>query len=209
VREEKKRGPERWSSHLGAAFGNYHPPAVALLVNDALRWVVDRLVQVNGSGTYIERCRTDTRRGSRRKSSIAEQPFFLSFYGRSPSGLTFVAALTCLHRPASAQTSCSTCPRYQRRDEIIGITRFTTTNRRDASRDTLRTRSSARAIWEKERKREQEIQQKAGPQLWMLHTGYVALAAAVAVRPSRCWTDGCGWRYTAPMVPHWTIAGGP
>jgi len=95
-------------------------------------------------------------------------------------------------------------PIYRRRDRIIGITRFTTTDRRDASRDTLSEREAPHAHGareearererererDRERKREREIQRKAvwtTTQLRMLRTGCVALAAAVAVWPLRWW----------------------
>lgn len=213
---EEKRGPERWSSHLGPAFGSYHPPAVALLVNDALRWVVDRLVQVSTAVAHILNgvARTRGEEAGGRARSRSSLFFFLSFALRSfsPSGLTFVAVLTRLHRPARAQTSCSACPWY-----IGGGTRLSglldSPPLIDVTHPETRSeRGAPHAQRSGMRKREKERARDTAK-------SWTAIAdAAHEIRRSGCCgccpsfamlDGGCGWRYTAPMVPHWTTAGGP
>lgn len=178
---------------------------------------------INGSGTYIERCRTDTRRGSRRKSSIAEQPFFLSFflsfvrsfYGRSRlPDLRLSRLLRAFIGQQARRLPARPAPDISAAGR--GIIRIYSIHHhwsaRRIPRHALRTRCSARArsgMREGEKERAWDIAESwTVTQLRMLRTGYVALVTAVAARPLRCWTVAAD-DVTAPMMPHWTTAGGP
>lgn len=186
------------------------PPVVAPLVNDGLRWVVDRLVQVSTAVAHISNgvARTRGEEAGGRARSRGSLSFFLT---------VVLAFRTYVCRGSYAPSSASKRADfllglpliYRRRD---GIIRFTTTDRRDASRDTLSERDAPHAhgaVWEKERKREQQY--TAGPPR---SCGCCARLIHRSGCCGRCLSfammnGGCGRCYAAPMVPHWTTAGVP